>query len=378
MIYNSIERFEDKNFAYFCKFNGNSGEENLFISNDYTNLYNDAEKFLDSEIYQMLDKNITIPACATYSLANHFNGINEKEKYPYLSFIVPERSYKSYLKRNNNHRISLKTNYTDNSMSSKIKELIQKIRSGELLQVVISRDFYLKNVDFRSLLSSFINNDSSVYVYYYKFGSTRIIGSSPENVFTLNNNIINIKPIAGTRRRGNSINEDQILEKELINSEKEKLEHRMLLDLARNDLGRICYPGTVKVDYSMAIEKFLTVQHMVSSVTGITDASLKDIFSSVFPAGTVSGAPKKRAMDLINNYEETPRREYGGAIGIISRNYTDMALVIRTIFSHDDVTTTRAGAGIVKDSLPEEEVNEMFSKAMTVMGDYYEESVNNR
>ncbi|AAT42927.1 anthranilate synthase component I [Picrophilus oshimae] len=378
MIYNNIEKFEDKNFAYFCKFNGNTGQERLFVSDDYNTLYKDSEGFLEGEVYDLINKNEFIPACATYSLANYFNNIYEKEKYPYFYYMIPERSYKSNIERKSFKTVSLKSNYNDISMSLKIKELIERIRAGELLQVVISREFYLKNIDFKRLLSSFINNDSSLYVYYYKFGDTRIIGSSPENVFTINNNIINVRPIAGTRRRGSDEYDDKILENELLNNEKEKLEHRMLLDLARNDLGRICEPGTVNVDYSMKIEKFLTVQHMVSSVTGKTNASLRDIFASVFPAGTVSGAPKKRAMELINKYEDNIRKEYAGAIGIISKDYTDMALVIRTIFSHDNVVTARAGAGIVKDSIPEDEVNEMFSKAMTVMGDYYEESVDNR
>lgn len=150
----------------------------------------------------------------------------------------------------------------------------------------------------------------------------------------------------------------------------------MLVDLARNDLGRICYPGTVNVTTSMEIRKFSSVMHIVSTVSGkLEDYAPGNILMSAFPAGTVSGAPKKKAITLINEYENTPRGAYAGSLGIIGNNEMDLTLLIRSLFRSKNENYTQAGAGIVKDSIPANEITEMYSKILTVTGDLYEKNI---
>jgi anthranilate synthase component 1 len=230
--------------------------------------------------------------------------------------------------------------------------------------------FPVDDMDPVESLKRFVLKDSSLYAFLYKTDDLIIVGSSPENLVTRRGSELEIFPIAGTRKRSRNASEDQALGSELLRSEKDKLEHRMLVDLARNDLGKVSEAGSVKVTDSMDLRKYSSVQHLVSRVSSslLAGRSDIDIIKSVFPAGTVSGAPKKRALQVIGEYEEAPRGAYSGAIGIISREDLDLALLIRSIFSYSGRNETQAGAGIVKDSDPKKEVQEMFDKSLTVMG----------
>ncbi|MFP3189755.1 MAG: anthranilate synthase component I family protein [Thermoproteota archaeon] len=241
----------------------------------------------------------------------------------------------------------------------KVKKYILK---GEAFQVVISRRYEI-NFD-GSLIEPFLNLvliNPSPYMYYLKFGDRRIIGASPETLFRIKNGILETFPIAGTRHRSNKVEEDLRLLKELQNSLKDYAEHSMLVDLARNDVGKVSEIGTVKVSYYRKIKKYSHVQHIVSKVTGKLRKGLDsiDALEALFPAGTVSGAPKIRAMELIDSIEKYPRGPYAGVVGIINQNQlTDLAITIRSIFSYNNTAYIQAGAGIVFDSDPTSEYYE--------------------
>ncbi len=381
MLADKICDLKNKNFAYMCRFDDErrKGVEKLFISShEPVNIYKNAVDYMNTEFKNVLSQNPEIPVLITYDFIDDiYPDIKIKRStWPEISYIIPEESYVSEFVRDDEKKNLSGETVNDYALENNIKEIIDKIRNGDLLQMVISKRFNLLNFDLLSVLKKFLMFDRSLYVYYYKFGDLEVIGSSPENLFTVSGNRITIYPVAGTRRRGNNAEEDLKLENELLNDNKELLEHRMLVDLARNDAGKLCGPGTVEVTKSMYIAKFSSVQHIVSSVTGILENhSHGDIIKAIFPAGTVSGAPKKKAITLINNYEETPRGPYAGAIGIIKGNDMDMALLIRSIYKNSKEIYTQAGAGIVKDSIPCREVNEIYSKILTVTGDIYEKNI---
>ncbi|KJE49055.1 MULTISPECIES: anthranilate synthase component I [Acidiplasma] len=382
MLLNSIKKCIDKNFAYFVRFDADriNGTEYLFVSNKNPIMINENAIDKLNCIDEYLKNSSMVPMFVTYDFVDSIYpdiGI-KKSSWPSVAMLIPEKVYTGKIVRNNSTKKIKNESIMDNNMEKIVSEIINRIKNGELLQMVISKRFDVDGFNAISLLRNFLEYDKSMYVYYYKFGDMEIIGSSPENLFTLNGNEIMIDPIAGTRKRGNDEIEDLRLEKELLSDEKELLEHRMLVDLARNDLGKICIPGSVRVVKSMTIEKFSTVQHIVSQVTGkLKTEKLGDILGAVFPAGTVSGAPKKRAMQLINLYEEKPRGPYAGTLGIVGKNYADMALLIRSLYKNKDGSYIQAGAGIVKDSIPENEIHEMYSKALTVIGGLYEKDINN-
>jgi len=374
MLLDNINDFKDKNFAYFCKFDEKriNGNEYLFSSDKKSiNIYNNAIDHLN----KLKLNDSLIPLYISYDFIDDiYPDIKiKRSSWPELSYIIPDKIYNSKIKRENK-KLNIKNDgIIDNILSKKIYNLINRIKNGDLLQIVISKRFDLNDYDVINLLKKFIFYDKSLYVYYYKFDDYEIIGSSPENLFTMNKNKIYIDPIAGTRKTGKTEIEDKKYENELKNDEKELLEHRMLVDLARNDLGKICVPGTINVTKSMEVQKFLSVQHLVSNVAGtIKNNNTGDIFKAIFPAGTVSGAPKKKAIELINENEDFPRGAYSGSLGLMSKNYIDMALLIRSLYKNKNENYTQAGAGIVKDSIPENEVNEMYSKVLSVTGDLYE------
>ena len=207
----------------------------------------------------------------------------------------------------------------------------------------------------------------SPYMFYYNFGAVKLVGASPEMLIKVSGSTVHTYPIAGTRRRGSSDEEDAALAAELRADAKECAEHAMLVDLARNDLGRISIPGSVRVPKLMAVERFSHVSHMVSSVVGTIDPAYTpmDVLRATFPAGTVSGAPKLRAMEIIHQLEPQPRGFYAGTVGYMDfRGNMDMCITLRTMcIEHDDTAIIQAGAGIVKDSVPESEYLEMLQKA---------------
>jgi anthranilate synthase component 1 len=210
----------------------------------------------------------------------------------------------------------------------------------------------------------------SPYLFFLDFGDTQLAGSSPEVLVRVQNRVVEVLPIAGTRPRGRSPEEDVALEKELLADPKELAEHTMLVDLGRNDVGRISEYGTVSVPAFKRVERFSHVMHIVSDVRGTLRAGLGalDALKACFPAGTVSGAPKVRAMEIINNLEPCSRGAYAGAVGYVGLNGTmDACLTIRTIIAHRGMISIQAGAGIVADSVPGNEYQETLNKARALL-----------
>ncbi len=206
-------------------------------------------------------------------------------------------------------------------------------------------------------------------MYYLAFDETKLIGSSPEILVTEERGNVTVRPIAGTRPRGASREEDLALEQELLKDEKERAEHIMLVDLGRNDIGRVCRYGSVTVDELMVVERYSHVMHIVSNVRGRLrmDKDQFDLLRASFPAGTVSGAPKIRAMEIIDEVEPTRRGSYAGAIGYFSYSGDmDTCITIRTILIQGDTAYVQAGAGIVADSDPANEYRETQNKAMAM------------
>jgi anthranilate synthase component 1 len=205
----------------------------------------------------------------------------------------------------------------------------------------------------------------SPYMFYLDFGERKILGSSPETLVTVKNGEVLTYPIAGTRPLGQNMKERRRYKEEMLADEKERAEHTMLVDLARNDIGKVCQVGSVHVAEYMNVQEFSHVQHMVSKVQGTLEEGLDamDAFCAVFPAGTVSGAPKPRAMEIISELEQRPRGPYAGAVGYLSLNGDlDSAIAIRSAFICRDRLRIQAGAGIVYDSDPGKEYVETENK----------------
>jgi anthranilate synthase component 1 len=209
----------------------------------------------------------------------------------------------------------------------------------------------------------------SPYLFFVHLDDTVLVGSSPETMVRLENGIATLRPIAGTRPRGRTEQEDRQLADELLKDEKERAEHLMLVDLGRNDLGRVAEVGTVQVTDLMVVERYSHVMHLVSNISCDLRREFDawDLLRATFPAGTLSGAPKIRAMEIIAELEREPRGPYGGAIGYVSfTGNMDLAITIRTACVEDGRLSVRAGAGIVADSDPERERQETVSKAMAI------------
>ncbi|QWD64205.1 anthranilate synthase component I [Polynucleobacter sp. MWH-UH2A] len=249
------------------------------------------------------------------------------------------------------------------------------ILAGDCMQVVIGQRISKPFTDSPlSLYRALRSLNPSPYMYFYDFGDLQIVGSSPEILVRQEKRaaekIVTIRPLAGTRPRGANLEEDERLAKELLADPKEIAEHVMLIDLARNDVGRIAKTGSVKVTDSMSIEKYSHVQHIVSSVEGdlLDNMSNMDVLRATFPAGTLSGAPKIRAMEIIDEMEIVKRGVYGGAVGYLSfSGDMDVAIAIRTGVIRDGVLHSQAGAGVVADSDPTAEWKETEAKARAVL-----------
>ncbi len=240
-----------------------------------------------------------------------------------------------------------------------------------MFQLVVSNKYFFDfKGDLFSAYRELRKNNPSPYHYFLKFGERIVAGASPENFCSIRSKRVYTYPIAGTKPRGATILQDSALAKELREDEKEKAEHLMLVDLARNDVGRISKPGSVSVTSFMKLKKFSTVQHLVSRVEGrlAQGESIASVFNSLFPAGTVSGAPKKRACELIYELEETGRNPYAGAVGLFGFNgFCEQALCIRSFFCYKNAGFAQAGAGIVLDSVPANEHAEVLSKIAPVL-----------
>ena len=263
-------------------------------------------------------------------------------------------------------------NVTAEEFKSSVVKIKEEILSGEAFQVVLSQRFSMPSTaDAIDVYRMLRLNNPSPYMYLFRFnGGIEIVGSSPEALVKVNQKDVMIHPIAGTRRRSVDPREDEALARELLADPKERAEHLMLVDLGRNDLGRVCAPGTVEVADFMQIERYSHVMHIVSTVTGKLkeDATPADALFSVFPAGTLSGAPKPRAMEIIEEQESTRRGIYGGIVGYIDfTGNLDTAIAIRTALLLDGTAYVQAGAGIVADSDPESENQECHNKAAAVL-----------
>lgn len=254
---------------------------------------------------------------------------------------------------------------------SMVEKAAEYIRAGEIFQVVLGQDFS-KPFDLPgfALYRSLRRLNPSPFLFYFNFGGFHLVGSSPEILVRVRDRRVTIRPIAGTRRRGRNAEEDAALAEELLADPKERAEHLMLLDLGRNDVGRVSKTGTVKVTESFVIERYSHVMHIVSNVEGVLKDdidALQALFSG-FPAGTVSGAPKVRAMEIIDELETSRRGYYGGCVGYLSGNGDlDTCIALRTALVKDGKVHVRASAGIVADSTPEFEYNECHIKARAIL-----------
>jgi len=245
------------------------------------------------------------------------------------------------------------------------------IYEGDIMQVVLSqrmhRPFHAHPLSLYRALRSL---NPSPYMFYFDLGNFHVVGASPEILVRLEGDTVTVRPIAGTRPRGATREEDLRLEAELLADPKERAEHVQLMDLGRNDIGRVARVGTVKVTENMVVERYSHVMHIVSNVEGRLQPGLTamDVLRATFPAGTVSGAPKIHAMEIIDELEPTKRGIYAGAVGYLGFNGDmDLAIAIRTAVVKDDTLYVQAGAGIVADSVPENEWNETCNKARAVI-----------
>ena len=243
----------------------------------------------------------------------------------------------------------------------------QFIHDGDVFQVVLSRKFVFDtNGDNLTLYKTLRNLNPSPYMYHLKQNNKEIIGASPEMLVRITNDKVETFPIAGTRKITDDENKNKKLAEELLHDEKELAEHTMLVDLGRNDIGKVCKYGTVHPESLMKIKRFSHVQHIVTHVVGSlsSEKDMFDAFQAVFPAGTVSGAPKVRAMEIIDELENEPRGPYAGAVGYFSYNgCCDFAIAIRSIFINGNKGFVQSGAGIVSDSIAENEFKETEHKA---------------
>ena len=289
-----------------------------------------------------------------------------------ISKILARRAVKEKNVKSAKKRLEIRSNFTKRGFEKIVDAAKKYIRDGDIIQVVVSQrlETALEGKEPFNIYRSLRSINPSPYMYYLKFKNIQLIGSSPEIMVRCENKKIELRPIAGTRPRGRSDAEDVKLEKELLADPKERAEHIMLVDLGRNDIGRVSDFDSVKVLELMRIEKYSHVMHIVSDIVGRLSSS-KDEFDVVrasFPAGTVTGAPKIRAMEIIDELEPVRRGTYAGCVGYFSfSGNVDTCITIRTILVKDNKAYVQAGAGIVADSNPEREYQETLNKARALI-----------
>lgn len=267
--------------------------------------------------------------------------------------------------------IDIKSNLTKKNFEEIVEKAKEYIRAGDIFQVVLSQRFCFEiDTDPITLYRALRTINPSPYMFLLNFKGFHLVGTSPEILVRCENERVEVRPIAGTKVRGETLEEDKQIEKSLLNDPKERAEHLMLVDLGRNDLGRVCKFGSVHVSELMVIEKYSHVMHIVSDVVGTLEEGVSafDVLKASFPAGTVTGAPKIRAMQIIEELETLHRGPYAGAIGYYSfSGNLDSCITIRTILLKDGKAYIQAGAGIVADSVPEREYLETLNKAKGMM-----------
>lgn len=276
-----------------------------------------------------------------------------------------------YIRPEQSKPLTFSSNMTREAYHAMVRKAKEYIVAGDIFQVVPSQRFSTPfAVHPFALYRALRYRNPSPFLFYLQMGDFSLVGSSPEILVRVRDDVITIRPIAGTRKRGATPEEDAYLEQELLADAKEIAEHQMLLDLGRNDVGRAAVPGTVKVTGKMMIERYSHVMHIVSNVEGIRtpDASLVECLMSGFPAGTVSGAPKIRAMEIIDELEPVSRSFYAGGVGYFSANgWMDTCITLRTALIKDGMLYIQAGGGVVYDSDEEAEYQESCTKARAIM-----------
>ncbi len=291
------------------------------------------------------------------------SALEEKLKTPLPRGTVPDVEKKSAL--------SFESNMKEEDHKQAVNRIKEYILEGDAIQVVFSQrlKFEISRDPF-DIYRALRTVNPSPYMYYLKFGELQVVGSSPEVLVRLEDDKVEVRPIAGTRKRGKNEEEDLTLEKDLLADEKELAEHIMLVDLGRNDIGRVAEINSVEVNERFTIERYSHVMHIVSNVRGILKKGLDcfDVLAAAFPAGTLSGAPKIRAMEIIDELEPTRRGLYGGAVGYISFNGNmDTAIAIRTLLIKGSTAYLGVGGGIVADSVPKSEFEETMNKGRALL-----------
>jgi len=314
-----------------------------------------------------------------FYIINIFNDekiLNYKKKYFTIENEINDLLTKASLIKNNSNsntktNIKVKSNTSKNKFIRMVNEAKKYIKIGDIFQVVLSQRFEAKlSKTPLEIYKKLRITNPSPFMYFFNFEDFQIIGASPEILVRLRDNKITVRPIAGTRPRGKNLKQDNFFAKDLLKDKKELSEHLMLLDLGRNDAGKVSKIGTVKVTESFMIEKYSHVMHIVSNVIGVYNKKFSKFKSLLagFPAGTVSGAPKIRAMEIIDELETTKRKVYAGGIGYFSANGEfDTCIALRTAVAKNKKFYVQAGAGIVADSNPIKEYEETINKAKALM-----------
>jgi len=296
-----------------------------------------------------------------------FDNKQKKSLYFYYDKNRVDEIKMSESKFNNFTMSDIKINLNEEKFAEIVNKAKKYIYDGDIFQVVLARRFsFDANGDYLKVYQKLRSLNPSPYLYHMKMNEKIVIGSSPEMLLRVTNDQVETFPIAGTRKVTDDEVTNERMKEELINDEKELAEHTMLVDLGRNDVGKVCDYGTVYVNKLMEVKKFSHVQHMVTHVVGKLNKNydMYDAFKAVFPAGTVSGAPKVRAMEIIDELEPESRGPYAGAVGYFSFNgCCDFAIAIRSIFADDNRGFVQAGAGIVFDSISDNELKETEHKA---------------
>ncbi|MFA5114153.1 MAG: anthranilate synthase component I [Candidatus Margulisiibacteriota bacterium] len=302
------------------------------------------------------------PARAYRSACRRIAGLEAKLKKPLRT---------TELETGRRRAVKFQSNVTRREYEEMVRQAKAHIKAGDIIQVVLSQRLEAKcHADPFDIYRALRVLNPSPYMYYLRLGDLQIVGSSPEVMVRLEGGLATLRPIAGTRPRGRDEAEDKKLADDLLASKKERAEHVMLVDLGRNDLGRVCDWGSVKVTEEMVIEKYSHVMHIVSNVNGRLKRGRDaiDLVKAVFPAGTVSGAPKVRAMELIDELENRQRGLYAGCVGYFSfSGELDSGIAIRTILIKDGKAYVQAGAGLVYDSVPAREYQETLNKARALL-----------
>lgn len=361
-------------FSFFGGAIGYFGYETAFYNEKIGDLLNDELDMPDVHvmfydtfiIFDHLKQMVSIAAIDLFQNGRSIDSMNdaiekilsELEQGP----INPERTEPT---------LSFKPQIQEKDFTNMVETAKEHILKGDIFQVVLSQRFTSPfDGDPFSLYRQLRTSNPSPYMFYMDFETYTILGTSPESLVKVKNGIVTTNPIAGTMPRGKTSEEDSRIAHNLLHDEKEVAEHRMLVDLGRNDIGKIAEIGTVQIEKYMKIEYYKYVMHIVSEVTGqlIEKAHILDVLTTCLPAGTVSGAPKIRAMQIINNLEPMKRGIYAGAVGYVSvTGNMDLALAIRTMVVKDHYAHVQAGAGIVHDSIPKSEYEETINKAKALL-----------